>query len=37
MDGSPLIRNVAYGHQTAIQGQGRFTKGGIPRAIPPVM
>ena len=26
MDGSPLTRKVVYGRQTAIQGQGRFTK-----------
>ena len=34
MDGSPLTRKVVYGRQTVIQGQGRFTKRGLPRVLP---
>ena len=37
MDGLPLTRKVTYRYQTAIQGQGRFTKCGLPQAIQRVM
>ena len=37
MDGLPLTHNVVYGRQTAIQGQGRFPKHGLPEVIPPVV
>ena len=37
MDGSPLTQKVVYGHQTVIQGQGRFTKQGLPWVIMPVV
>ena len=37
LEGSPLICKVTYGSQTAIQGQGRFTKHGFLWPIPPVM
>ena len=37
MDGSPRTRKAAYGCQRAIQGQGRFTKCGLPWAIPAVV
>ena len=37
MDGLPLTSKDAYGHQTVIQGQGHFTKHGLPRGIPPVV
>ena len=30
MDSSPLIHKGAYGHQAVIQGQGGFTKHGLP-------
>ena len=32
MDSLPLTHKVAYRHQTVIQGQGRFTKHGLPVA-----
>ena len=37
MDGLPLTRKVAYRRQTVIKRQGRFTKCGLPRTIPPAM
>ena len=37
MDGSPLTRKVSIGRQTAIQGQGGFTKRGLRRGISPVV
>ena len=36
-DGSPLTHKVAYGCQMVIQGQGCFTKCGLPQMILPVV
>ena len=37
MDGLPPTRKVANGRQAVIQGQGRFTKRGLLRVIPPAV
>ena len=37
MDGLPLTGKVIYGRQTVIQGQGCFSKCGLPQVIPSVV
>ena len=34
-DSGPMTREFENGHQAVIQGQGSFTKRGLPRVIPP--
>ena len=37
MDGLPLTRKVTNGRQAVIQGQGHFTKRGLPWGMPHVV
>ena len=37
MDGLPVTHKVIFGRQTVIQGQGHFTKCGLPQVMPPVV
>ena len=37
MEGLPLTPKFAHGHEAVIQGQGHFTKCGVPQEIPAVV